>query len=136
MSSHNRLTMEPFPEKPIINVASTSICTYRVRGEWRRVWGCVTQIQCNSSLSRNCRNHPSRETAQIVCNALTSAHACAEVNNVFFQTILLVSFLFFHACAKNSQFSISATSLVITNIVLFKFNIFITVNNFQYTKIK
>ena len=36
-------------------------------------------IQCNSSRSRKCRNHQSRETAQIVCNALTSAHACAEV---------------------------------------------------------
>ena len=90
MSSHTRLTMEPFPEKLIDNLASTSICTYRVRGEWRRVWGLrhtnsmqfvtVEKLQ-KSPKSRNCRNHQSRETAQIVCNALTSAHACAEVNN-------------------------------------------------------
>ena len=39
-----RLTMEPFAEKPIDNLASTSLCTEPVRGEWRRVWGCVTQF--------------------------------------------------------------------------------------------
>ena len=38
----------------------------------------VEKLQ-KSPKSRNCRNHQSRETAQIVCNALTSAHACAEV---------------------------------------------------------
>ena len=42
----------------------------------------VEKLQKSPKL-RNCRNHQSRETAQIVCNALTSAHAlrCAEVNN-------------------------------------------------------
>ena len=40
----------------------------------------VEKLQ-KSPKSRNCRNHESRETAQIVCNALTSANACAEVNN-------------------------------------------------------
>ena len=39
----------------------------------------VEKLQ-KSPKSGNCRNHESRETAQIVCNALTSAHACAEVN--------------------------------------------------------
>ena len=39
-----RLTMEPFAEKPIDNLASTSLCTEPVRGEWRRVLGCVTQF--------------------------------------------------------------------------------------------
>ena len=40
----------------------------------------VEKLQ-KSPKSRNCRNHQSRETAQIVCNALTSAHAlrCAKV---------------------------------------------------------
>ena len=61
-----RLTMEPFAEKLIDNVASISFCTYRVRGEWRRVWECVTQIQCNSSRSRNWRNRESPEAAKIV----------------------------------------------------------------------
>ena len=74
-----RLTMEPFVEKPIDNLASISFCTYRVRGECRRVWGCVTQIQLSSSRSRNCRNRPSI----IVCNALTSALRYAEVKKIF-----------------------------------------------------
>ena len=39
----------------------------------------VEKLQ-KSPKSRNCRNHQSRETAEIVRNALTSAHACAEVN--------------------------------------------------------
>ena len=43
----------------------------------------VEKLQ-KSPKSRNCRNHESRETAQIVCNALTSAHSCAEVNKVVY----------------------------------------------------
>ena len=38
-------------------------------------------LQCNSSRSRNCRNRQGRETAEIVCNALTSAALrCAELD--------------------------------------------------------
>ena len=69
-----RLTMEPFAEKSIDSLASILFCTYRVRGEWRRVWGCVTQIQCNSSRSRNCRNRiKCRNRTQ--CFNLNEAHA-------------------------------------------------------------
>ena len=42
-----RLTMEPFAEKPIDNVASTSFCTELVRGEWRRVWGASYKFNSN-----------------------------------------------------------------------------------------
>ena len=66
MSSHTRLTMKPFPEKPIDNVASTSIC---VR----------TELEANRGVSGGASHKfnaicQGRETAQIVCNALTSAH--------------------------------------------------------------
>ena len=83
--------MKPFPEKPIDNVASTSIC---VRTELEANGGVsggashkfnaichgrktaeITEVEKlqKSPKSRNCTN---------LCNALTSAHAlrCAEVN--------------------------------------------------------
>ena len=83
-----RLTMEPFAEKPIDNLASTSFCTELARGEWMRVWGCV-------SYKFNSIRH-SQETAEtamveklqkpswlrIICNALTSALRYAEVNEM------------------------------------------------------
>ena len=90
MSSHTRLTMKPFPEKPIDKVASTSIC---VRTELEANGGVsggashkfnaichgretaeITEIEKlqKSPKSRNCTN---------LCNDLTSAQAlrCAEV---------------------------------------------------------
>ena len=74
-----RLTMEPFAEKPVNDLASISFCTYRVRGEQRHVWRCVTQFNsirhgretAESPRSRNCRNRHGRETSEIVCNALS-----------------------------------------------------------------
>ena len=64
-----KLTMEPFAEKPIDNLASTSFCTYRVRG-----------VSGGASLKFNAIRHGREtaeiglnpETAEIVCNALTS----------------------------------------------------------------
>ena len=66
ISSHTRLTMEPFPEKPIDKVASTSIC---VRTELEANGG-VSGVRHTNSMqfvtveklqkspkSRNCRNH-------------------------------------------------------------------------------
>ena len=39
----------------------------------------VEKLQ-KSPKSRNCTNHQSRETAQIVCNALTSAHGAPRLS--------------------------------------------------------
>ena len=64
-----RLIMEPFAEKPIDNLASTSFCTKLVRGEWRRVWGCVTQINSNSNSIRH-----GRETAETVTVQKLQSH--------------------------------------------------------------
>ena len=64
-----RLTMQPFAQKPIDNLA-LYVILYRVRAFCteleanRGVSGC-TSHKLNSSRSRNCRNRHGRETAEI-----------------------------------------------------------------------
>ena len=70
--------MELFAEKPIDNLTSVSFCN-ELEAK-RGVSGVHHTIQFNSSRSRSCRTGQGRETAEIVCNALTSALRYAEVN--------------------------------------------------------
>ena len=50
----NRLVLEPFAEKPIVDLASVSFCAESEAN--RGCLGCATHF--NSSWSRNCRNRP------------------------------------------------------------------------------
>ena len=61
-----RLTMEPFAEKPIDNLASVSFSTELSQRRIEACLGVRHTIQFNSSPSRNCRNREGRETAEIV----------------------------------------------------------------------
>ena len=72
--------MEPFSEKPIDNLTSILFCTKLEANRGVSGGASHDTIQFNSSQSRNCRNHHGRETAEIVCNALTSVLRYAEVN--------------------------------------------------------
>ena len=82
--------MEPFAEKPIDHLASTSICTELVRGEWRYVWGALHKFNSIRHGREQCRNCYGRETAEmahtnpgtqiIICNAVTLALRYAKVN--------------------------------------------------------
>ena len=77
-----RLTTEPFAEKPI-DLASTSLCTKPVRGEWSHVWGCV--IQFNLSWLRNCRTvtvEKLQKSPNQLSYAMLQHSACTKVNKI------------------------------------------------------